>query len=312
VAALQEAMALTLFGQATRYPRAILLYGEGNTGKTQLIEIMAALMPPGCSTALPPHDWGDKFKVTRLHGKLLNQSGELPESGLIEGDKFKLIVEGSPILGQDKGKPIFEFEPQAAHWFASNHLPQSRDGSTGFTRRWLILGFDRVIPEGERIIGLGKEILAEEGAAIVAWAAQAMPRLRANRDYTLSASHRRRIGEVANNTNSVRYFLTECRQVRLVPFAVVGEGRPRSSEIALHELYQRFCIQHAQAKAVGLRRFRAQMREVAGELGFALQEEATAQGHRVVWFEGVAQLDEAGEIVVEPAVPVRFGRLGAA
>src|SRR3546814_1119241 len=46
VMALQEAFAATMFGIAPRFQRAILLYGPAGTGKSQVLEVLRALMPP--------------------------------------------------------------------------------------------------------------------------------------------------------------------------------------------------------------------------------------------------------------------------
>jgi putative DNA primase/helicase len=51
--------------------------------------------------------------------------------------------------------------PQA-HWFASNHLPGTRDPSKGFTRRWVFLEFNEIIPDGKKIPDFDKIILNEE------------------------------------------------------------------------------------------------------------------------------------------------------
>lgn len=214
VAALQEAIAATMFGDAPRYQRAILLYGRGGTGKSQVLEILRAMMPENAVAALGPHQWSERFALTSLVGKVLNVCGELPEETLIEGARLKGIVCGEQQQTEYKGQDMFEFTPIAAHWFASNHLPRSRDSSDGFTRRWLILEFTRKIPVEDRVTSYHEVIIAEEREAIAAWAVEGMKRVRERKEYTLPASHVRLENQVLRSNNSVAAFLQSSERIR--------------------------------------------------------------------------------------------------
>lgn len=213
VDALQEVMAATMFGIAPEYQRAILLYGKGKTGKSQVLEILQSMMPKNAVGSLPPHRWGERFALTGLVGKVLNVCGELPEDAMISGERFKGIVCGERQDTEYKGQDSFTYAPMAAHWFASNHLPRSRDTSDGFIRRWLILEFTRQIPDEERIIDFHELVVAEEREAIAAWAVEGLARLRKQKEYTLPASHRRLENQVLRSNNSVAAFLQSCDRV---------------------------------------------------------------------------------------------------
>jgi P4 family phage/plasmid primase-like protien len=207
VMALQEAFAATMFGIAPQYQRAFLLHGRAKTGKTQALEVLRELMPSDSRTSLPPALWGERFQLSNLVGKTLNICGELPEESVIGGEKFKLVVGGEPVSSEFKGADIFDFKPVAAHWFASNFLPRSRDTSGGFVRRWLIFDFTRVVPDEERVVDFYKVLIAEEREAIAAWAMQGLKRLVAQGDYTQPSSHKRRLNQVLRANNSVAAFL---------------------------------------------------------------------------------------------------------
>ncbi|WP_037500702.1 phage/plasmid primase, P4 family [Sphingomonas jaspsi] len=214
VAALQEVIAATMFGIAPEYQRAILLYGPGKTGKSQVLEILDAMMPDNAVCALPPHKWGERFALTALVGKVLNVCGELPEDAMIAGERFKGIVCGERQDTEYKGKDGFTFPPMAAHWFASNHLPRSRDTSDGFIRRWIIFEFTRKVPESERILNFAEVVISEEREAIAAWAVDGLKRLLEQREYTLPKSHKRLENLVLRSNNSVAAFLQSCERVR--------------------------------------------------------------------------------------------------
>jgi phage/plasmid-associated DNA primase len=149
-------------------------------------------------------------------GKTLNLCGELPEEAVINGEKFKMVVSGEEVPTEFKGKDGFEFRPLAAHWFASNHLPRSRDTSGGFSRRWLIFDFNKIITDEERIVDFWKVLVAEEREAIAAWAVLGLKRLQQQKEYTLPASHVVRLNQVVRANNSVAAFLQSSDKVRPV------------------------------------------------------------------------------------------------
>lgn len=209
VDSLQEVMAATMFGIAPEYQRAVLLSGREKTGKSQVLEILRAMMPANAVCVLPPHKWGERFGLTAMVGKVFNVCGELPEDAMISGERFKGIVCGEPQDCEYKGKDSFSFAPHAAHWFASNHLPRSKDSSGGFTRRWLILEFGRQVPNTERVINFHEVVVAEEREAIAAWAVEGLARLRQQKEYTLPASHLRLENAVLLSNNSVAAFLSQ-------------------------------------------------------------------------------------------------------
>jgi P4 family phage/plasmid primase-like protien len=214
VKALQEVMCATMFGVGPRYQRAVLLYGQGGTGKSVLLDVLRAMMPENAVCALPPHKWGERFALTSMVGKVLNVCGELPEDAMISGERFKGVVCGEPQDTEYKGKDGFTFQPMCSHWFASNHLPRSRDTSDGFIRRWIIFEFTRKVPLEDRILDFAEVVIAEEREAIAAWVVEALPRLLKQREYTLPASHKRLENLVLRSNNSVAAFLQSCERVR--------------------------------------------------------------------------------------------------
>lgn len=285
--ALQEALCITLFGLGPRFQRAILLQGVPKSGKSQMLKIATALVPDEARSAVPPNDWGDKFLPTQMHQKLINVAGELSEKKIIDGQKFKDIVDGTEMSGQFKGRDIFKFRPMCTHWFASNHYPKTDDTSEGFNRRWLMLTFNRPVDVHKRRLDLGDVIVAEEREAIVAWAVQSMGRLLAKKEYTIPSSHRDCMREVANLNNSVRFFLTEGGRTRVVPLQDGEKTSIRTSEHSLYTAYWSFCIGPGGVKPVGSTAFRSKMRELGPELGFKLVLNPQPNGTQEVIYENL-------------------------
>jgi phage/plasmid-associated DNA primase len=140
-------------------------------------------------------------------GKTLNVCGELPEAKALESKVFKGVIGGEPQSTEFKNQNAFTFRPLAAQWFGSNFLPNSRDSTTGFLRRWLILHFSREVPASEKITNYHEVLVAEEREAIAAWAIQGFARLGKQRDYTLPVSHDELIAAVQRSNNTVAAWL---------------------------------------------------------------------------------------------------------
>ena len=276
--ALQEALCITLFGMGPRFQRAVLLKGVPKSGKSQLLTIALSLVPDNAKSFVPPNDWADRFMPTQMNEKLINVCGELSESKKIDGQRFKDIIDGAEMSGQHKGRDIFSFRPMCTHWFASNHTPKTTDSSEGFNRRWLILEFNKAVSPAKRKINIGDIIVAEEREAISAWAVLALERLMLKREYTLPDSHKQLIREIAQENNSVRFFIEESPKIR-----VSTSGR--ISETKLFNEYWSFCFGPGNARPVTSKAFRNAMRELQQEKAFRLVIQTNALGAQEAFYE---------------------------
>lgn len=279
--ALQEAICVTLFNMGSRYQRAILLHGAPKSGKSQVLRIINSLVPPEAKCMIAPEDWSDKYMPATMAGKILNVVGELSDKKMIDGQKFKDIIDGSEMSVQHKFGQIFKMVPTLAHWFASNHIPKTTDTSYGFIRRWLMLTFHYPVSDEDKQVDIGLTIVAEEREAIVAWAAQALPRMLDRSEYTLPSSHRELENEFANLNNSVRYFLRDSGKVR---FGVI-EGHV--TEVKIYNSYWAFCMGAGGQKPVGAPKFRAMMRELGSEFKFEMRVTEAGLGQSVAAFFGI-------------------------
>ncbi|WP_210235773.1 hypothetical protein, partial [Mesorhizobium sp. M1C.F.Ca.ET.187.01.1.1] len=86
-------------------------------------------------------------------------------------------------------------------------------------------------------------ILAAEREQIVAWALQGLARLKANKDYTLPSSHRVVIDDMANQNNSVRYFLSQSPRLKVGVREHEGlsPSKTRTTGDLLFDEYWAFC-----------------------------------------------------------------------
>lgn len=253
---LQESLAVTLFGMAAEFQRVFLLYGVGNTGKSILLDLLEALTPKEAQCALPPSEWNEKFTNAQLAGKILNRAGELPENGNIPGAAFKTISVGEAFTVQDKNGKPFPMHCKAAHWFASNYLPSSRDVSSGFNRRWNIFTYDKVVKQEDRITEFGKKLVDEEVEAIVAWAVQALPELIANSSYTFCPSSVECVDEMALKNSPVRQWIRD---------RIIDKEGAETTFDTLYRDYWAYCASGMASKPPTPAAFRTQLQQMLAE-----------------------------------------------
>jgi len=127
-----------------RQQKAIMLKGQGGTGKTTALEVLSALLGPENVSTIDLHRLEeDRFATADLYGVLANVFADLPSHALNSSSIFKSITGGDYIRGERKHRDAFKFKPYARLLFSANETPPTADNSDAFFERWLILPFDR-------------------------------------------------------------------------------------------------------------------------------------------------------------------------
>lgn len=227
---LQEWTGTTLLGGATARAICMILVGNGNDGKSSILSVLRALFPPSSVCSIAVQDWSRGFLLAGLAGKRLNVVSELPERELIDGDRFKAVVAGDPLTAERKNQDPFDLVCEAGHIFACNALPATRDQSRGFWRRFVVIPCERSFTEAEAVRDLWREIIAEELAAIAAWAIEGAARAQLLKSFTAPESATKAKAEWQHETDQVRQCVEEC-------FAVLPPSTPSVEESTIADLY---------------------------------------------------------------------------
>ena len=134
----------------TKYSKALLLFGDGENGKSVLLNIIKHFLNRENVTSISlQYLESSPFAPARLFGKTANIFADLPKKALSQTSVFKMTVAGDEISGEKKGKDSFEFKPTAKMMFSCNEIPRTPDRTRGFFRRWIILKFLEHFPEGD-------------------------------------------------------------------------------------------------------------------------------------------------------------------
>lgn len=159
-------------GVVTRHVLPFLL-GPGGNGKSVLLDVMRAIL--GDYAATTPAKFlmagvnQHETEVARLSGLRLVISSEVNEEDRFDEAKVKLLTGGDALTARFMHQNHFTFTPTHTLWLMGNHQPRVSSGGDSFWRRLRLVPFDHTVPDGQRIDGLDKILIDEEGPGILAW-----------------------------------------------------------------------------------------------------------------------------------------------
>lgn len=156
--------------QHARYKKALVCFGDSNTGKSAVGEILTELVGRQNVCGIPVHHMGDPRHIAPIVGKSVNLITELSSHAVIEDGGFKQLVStGDAIQVDPKFIPPFSYVPVAKHVILTNALPHVNDRSRGTFERLLIVRFNRVLQPHEQDPTIFDQLRAEL-PGILTWA----------------------------------------------------------------------------------------------------------------------------------------------
>lgn len=236
-----EWLGLALLGACTMEATALIVHGRGSNGKSVLTSLVSDLFGPERTCHLPPQLMSERFNRAQLFGAVINVVSEMPESDLLASDTLKAVISGDRIEVERKHRDPFAFRPRAAHLFAANNLPSSRDRSHGLWRRLVPVEFTHIFTSENKDRHLIDK-LRDEYDLLVPWA------LDLARQYFLR-------GGYAHENRIDQWRMTWRRQVdavalydneRLIPTSTTQAGTPIKK---IYDDFISWCVQNGQSGA---------------------------------------------------------------
>jgi putative DNA primase/helicase len=161
---------LALIGMQPLIQRACFLYGVGGSGKSTILRILEALVPPELVSHVSPLEFESDYKKAALADKWLNLVPEIDKTKLIPSTDFKAVTGEDKISARQPFERVFYFTPEAGNCFNGNFYITTIAQSDGFYRRWAIIRFFYAKPENEQDPMLTKRIIEKELPGILSWA----------------------------------------------------------------------------------------------------------------------------------------------
>lgn len=174
------------------FHKALMATGESGSGKSVYLEVLTALLGKTNVSSLALAELArDTFATADLYGKAANVCTDIDSAELRRTGQFKRLVAGESIRAQEKHKPSFDFRNTAKLSFSANEIPSSRDTTSAFFSRWLVLIFPHRFRDTTRDIRNLRELIAaddDEMSGVLNRALDGLTRLRREGAFTGSRS----------------------------------------------------------------------------------------------------------------------------
>ena len=234
---LMEAMGLCLsnvYGYRTK--KALFLVDKGDSGKTQIKELMAHLLGEENISTADLAVLCKPFGLSNIYQKRLVGSNDMSFQNVEDMMLFKQITGGDMVQVEIKYRSAFPYKFRGFCWFNTNRLPRfGGDKGEHVYNRILPICINNVIPPEKQDPTLLEKMLKEK-EGIVVLAIQALKRLIAN-NYrfieTEAVQKARELYETENN--SLFVFVEDCCERKEVP----PKDRLRRSDF--NRVYREWC-----------------------------------------------------------------------
>lgn len=198
-----------VFTKEMKLEKCLILYGSGGNGKSVFFDVVNALLGHEnvSSFSLQSLTNENGYSRAKIANKLLNYASEI--NATLEASIFKQLVSGEPVEARlPYGEP-FILTNYARLLFNCNQLPKEVEQTNAFFRRFIIIPFDKTIPEQEQDKDLASKIIKNELSGVFNWMLKGLNRLLAQQGFTVSTSANEELEKFKTQSDTVRIFIEE-------------------------------------------------------------------------------------------------------
>jgi len=218
------------------FKKAIIFVGEGNTGKTTLLETIIHLLgKENISSVSLQKMASDKFAAAYLYEKHGNLVDELSAKDISDTGNFKIATGGGSISGEYKFGNQFSFCNFSKLTFACNKIPDVKDfDDEAYFARWMVIRFEKVIEQ--QIPNFIKTLITEEErSGLFNLAMKGLERLLKQNSFTYSKNAIDTKLEMMRGGSSIATFVAE---------KVTQEIGNEISKEDMYETYTKHCARN--------------------------------------------------------------------
>lgn len=153
----------------------LFMQGQGANGKSVLANILSGALGDYAVTvgsellAVTKHESEASRLKVLLRGARMALVNEVGQNDTFNDQRVKELVSREVISGRFLYGEAFNFVPTHKFWVRANHRPAVLDSGDGMWRRINLLAFNRQFSLEERVRGLDRKLLEDEGSGILNW-----------------------------------------------------------------------------------------------------------------------------------------------
>ena len=213
IAVFQEYLGYCLY-RSYPFAKSLVFIGEGENAKSTLLEIVKTFLgKDNISSRSLQEIADDRFAPYDLIGKLANIYADLSEKALVDTGKFKILTGGDQTTVQQKFKKSQQFVNYAKLMFSCNRLPDSKDDTDAFFRRFILMTFPNTFTKDKarNKDQLIKELTTkDEMSGLLNWALEGLKNLMERHYFINSKTTDQLRDEYIRKASPVRAFYLDC------------------------------------------------------------------------------------------------------
>lgn len=224
------------FYRSYMFKKAIIFVGEGDTGKTTLLETIIHLLgTENISSVSLQKLSSDKFSAAHLYEKHGNIVDELSARDIADTGNFKVATGGGSITGEYKFGNQFSFHNFSKFTFACNKIPDVTDfDDLAYFNRWIVVRFENTITK--KIPNFINTLRTnEERSGLFNWAMLGLQRLLKRGKFTYSNDADETKMEMMRSSSSAGEFIAKC---------IKQEKGAEISKEDMYDEYTKFCTEN--------------------------------------------------------------------
>lgn len=221
------------------FKKAIIFVGEGDTGKTTLLEVIINLLGKENIASVSLHKMtSDRFAAAHLYEKHGNLVDELSAKDISDTGNFKVATGGGSISGEYKFGNQFSFNNFSKFTFACNKIPDVTDfDDEAYFGRWMVIRFENVITK--KIPNFISTLTSdEERSGLFNWVIEGLERLLKEKTFSYKKTAMETKKEMMRSGSSIAVFAATC--------LAEEQGNEMSKE-SLYDAYTEFCTDNGLA-----------------------------------------------------------------
>ena len=216
------------------FKKAIIFVGEGDTGKTTLLETIINLLGRDNISSISLQKMtSDKFAGANLYEKHGNLVDELSAKDISDTGNFKIATGGGSVTGEYKFGNQFSFLNFSKFTFACNKIPDVKDfDDLAYFNRWMVISFNKII-ENKIPNFISTLATEEERSGLFNFAMEGLNRLLAQGKFSYESTAMDIKREMMKSGSSIAIFIST---------QVQQETGAEMSKEKMYDLYSDFCV----------------------------------------------------------------------
>jgi P4 family phage/plasmid primase-like protien len=239
--------------------KSFMLVGDGANGKSTLINVIKNFLGRDNVVSIPlQRITKDRFSLTSLINKLANLYADLPSEAIQHTGTFKMMTGNDVISAEKKFGGFTNFTNYAKFIFSCNQVPDAKDDTGAFFRRWIIINFPNKF-EGDKADKNLLQTLVTEGelSGLLNLVLNGLTRLLEKGDFSFSQTTDEMRERYIRLASPVKAFVMDCID------------SDTEGEVAKDTLYQNFILycQKNNYPTMPSNTFSSKLKEVVQPLG---------------------------------------------